>query len=101
MFGFEKRKKEEPWRGGVWLTTVSSSFEADLLESKLRAEAIPVLRKYEGASNFLEISMGFNSAYPIELYVPEQALQKARELIEPVPIGDDFEEAEDEEDGTV
>lgn len=95
MFG--RRKKEEPWRGGVWLTTVSTSFEADLLESKLRAEGIPVLKRYEGASNFLEISMGFNSAYPIELYVPEQALEKARELIEPVPIEDDFEEASSQE----
>lgn len=68
------------------------------MESKLRAEGIPVLKRYEGASNFLEISMGFNSAYPIELYVPEQALERARELIEPVPIEDDFEEALDEEE---
>ena len=96
MFG--RRKMDEPWRGGVWLTTVSTSFEADLMESKLRAEGILVLKKYEGASNFLEISMGFNSAYPIELYVPEQALERARELIEPVPIEDDFEEALDEEE---
>ncbi len=91
MFG--RSKKEKPWRDGVWLTTASSSLEADILESKLRAEGIPVMRRYEGAANYIEITMGFNSAYPIELYVPEQALETARELIQPVPIEDDFEEA--------
>lgn len=91
-----RKKKEAPWRGGVYLTTVSTSFEADLLESKLRACDIPVLKRYEGASNFLEITLGFNSAYPIELYVPEEALEEAREVIRPVPIEDDFVEAQED-----
>ncbi len=99
MFGIGKKKTDDSsWRGGVWLTTVSSSFEADLLESKLRAFDIPVVKRYEGASNYLEITLGYNGVYPIGLYVPGEALKQAREIIKPVPIGDDFIEAGEEEE---
>ena len=94
----DKNPAEEEWRGGVYLTTVTSSFEADILESKLRAADIPVVRRYEGASNYLEITLGFNSVYPIELYVPKEALTEAVELIQPVPIEDDYIETRDGED---
>lgn len=98
IFGRNKEKKHEPWRDGVYLTSVKSTFEADILESKLRAENIPSIRRYEGAGNFIEISFGFQNAYPIEIYVPESALEAAREAIDTVPIDDDFEEAgEDDE----
>lgn len=90
MFDTENR---EPWRGGVYLTTASSSFEADLLVSKLEAEEIPAMKRYIGASNFIEITMGMTHAYPVEIYVPESTVEIAREVIRPVPIGDDFEEA--------
>lgn len=95
------RESKEPWRDGVYLTTASSSFEADMLISKLDAEGIPAMKRYIGASNFLEITMGMSSAYPVEIYVPESALEKAKEAIKPVPIDDDFVEAEDDgNDGT-
>lgn len=94
---------KETWRGGVYLTTAVSSFEADIFVSKLEAEGIPSVKRYVGASNIIEITMGMNSVHPVDLYVPESALEEAREIIRPVPIGDDFEEAEDawsEEDGS-
>ncbi len=94
MFENESR---EPWRGGVYLTTASSSFEADLFVSKLEAEGIPAMKRYMGASNFIEIAMGSTSAYPVEIYVPESTLETAKEVIRPVPIEDDFEEADSEE----
>lgn len=93
----EKNRTDEEWRGGVFLTAAGSSFEADILESKLRAENIPVIRRYEGASNYLEITLGFNSVYPIGLYVPEELLEKAKETIRPVPIEDDYIEAQENE----
>lgn len=86
-------KEGKEWRDGVFLCTVNNSFEADLLESKLKSEGIPCLRKFQGASNFLEIFMGTNSAYPIDLYVPESALEDAKNIIVAVPISsDDFQE---------
>jgi len=83
MFG---KKDNNEWRDGVYLCTVENSFEADLLESKLRSEGIPSIKKFKGAGNFLEIFMGSNSAYPIDLYVPEEALEDAKNIIVAVPI---------------
>lgn len=91
---FSNYDNKEPWRGGVYLCTAESSFQADILESKLRGEGIPCVKKYQGASNFIEIAMGNNNAYPIDLYVPEEALEDAKNVIVPVPIDEDFDEFE-------
>lgn len=90
---FAKKEKNE-WREGVFLCTTKDSMEADILESKLRSEGIPCLKKYRGASNFLEIAMGQNTAFPIDLYVPEETLEDAKNIIIPVPLDD-----EDDEEG--
>ena len=76
---FDKNEKDE-WRGGVFLCTTRDSMEADILESKLRSEGIPCLKKYRGASNFMEIAMGQNVAFPIDLYVPEETLEDAKNI---------------------
>lgn len=85
---FEKKDQKE-WRDGVYLCTTKDSFEADILESKLRSEGIPCIKKYKGASNFLEIFMGTNSAFPIDLYVPEETLEDAKNIIVAVPLASD------------
>ena len=87
---FEKKQKDE-WRGGVFLCTTKDSLEADILESKLRSEGIPCLKKYRGASNFLEIAMGQNTAFPIDLYVPEETLEDAKNIIIPIPLDENVE----------
>lgn len=87
---FEKKNQKE-WRDGVYLCTAKNSFEADLMESKLRSEGIPSIKKFKGASNFLEIFMGSNSAFPIDIYVPEETLEDAKNIIVAVPIlGDEI-----------
>ncbi len=89
---FESKEKKE-WRNGVYLCTTKDSLEADILESKLRSEGIPSIKKFKGASNFLEIFMGSNSAFPIDLYVPEECLEDAKNIIVAVPIvGDEIPE---------
>ncbi len=85
---FEKKEKEH-WRDGTFLTTVNNSIEADILESKLMSEGIPVMRRYSGAGNALEIIMGTNNTTPVDLYVPEASLEDARNIIVPVPLEDD------------
>ncbi len=79
------------WRNGVFLCHTESSFHADLLESKLRSEGIPCVKKYIGASNFIEIAMGNNTSFNIDLYVPEDRLEDAKNIIVPVAIDDDFD----------
>ncbi len=79
------------WRNGVFLCHTAGSLEADILESKLRSEGIPCVKKYEEAANFIEIVMGSNSSFAIDLYVPADRLEDARNIIVPVPIDDDFD----------
>lgn len=89
---FEKEPPKE-WRGGVYLTTVMNSLEADILESKLRAESIPSIKRYKGAGNAMEIIMGSTYSYPIDLYVPEETLEDARNIIVATPIlSEDFQD---------
>jgi len=79
-------KENEEWRGGVFLCTATDSMEAEIFESKLRSEGIPCIKKYRGASNFLEIAMGKSVAFPIDIYVPEETLEDARNIVVPVPL---------------
>ncbi len=83
---FRENEIEPEWRGGVYLTTAKDSIEAEILESKLRGEDIPCMKKYRGASNAVEIIMGSNSAYPIDLYVPAEALEDAKNIIVAFPL---------------
>ncbi len=81
-------KEKEVWRDGVFLCHTKSSFDADLLESKLRSEGIPCVKKYQGASNFIEIAMGSNTSFPIDIYVPADRLEDAKNIIVPVDLDD-------------
>ena len=69
------------WRDGVYLTTVENTLDADILESKLRGEGIPCLRNFRSASNAMEIIMGKNFSFPIDIYVPESALEDAQNIL--------------------
>jgi hypothetical protein len=80
---------EKEWRGGVYLCTAKNSFEADIFESKLEGEGIPCLKRYRGAGNFVEIFMGNDMAYPIDIYVPEAAFEDARNIVVAVPLESD------------
>ncbi|MGI6204168.1 MAG: putative signal transducing protein [Anaerovoracaceae bacterium] len=88
----DRPDKNAPWRGGVYLTTATSSLQADILESKLAAEGIPCVKNYRGMANLMEVAIGTNSLDDIDIYVPEEDLERAKEVIVPVPIDDDFEE---------
>jgi len=97
---FSKEDKNKAWRDGVFLCTASNSLEASILESKLEGEGIPSERRYRNAGNYLEIFMGASS-YPIDIYVPELALEDAQNIILAFPLEEgtpiDFDELTDEE----
>ena len=76
------------WRGGAYRCTVNDSFQADMLESKLRSEGIPIQKKYIGSSGYLEIVFGSNLTGDIEIYVPEECLEDAKNVIVPVDLDD-------------
>ena len=85
IFDYDRNKE---WRGGVYLCSVKSGIQADILESKLRGEGIPCERRYKGASNYMEIVFGRDFAGKIDLYVPEEALEDAKNIIVPVSLED-------------
>jgi hypothetical protein len=65
----------------AFLLSVTSSMEADMIESLLRANDIPVLRKYRESGGYMMIMMG-STIYGVDLYVPGDMLDKAREIID-------------------
>ncbi len=86
---FKKTDRQENWRGGVYLITASDAMEAEILESKLRSEGIACIRKYEGAGNYMEIFFGSAAASnAIDLYVAEDKLSDAENIIVPVDLDD-------------
>ena len=97
---FGKEDRDKAWRDGVFLCTANNSLEASILESKLEGEGIPSERRYRNAGNYLEIFMGASS-YPIDIYVPEPALEDAQNVILAFPLDEgtpiDFDELTDEE----
>jgi hypothetical protein len=86
---FDKNDPKPEWRDGAYLCTAADSMEADILESKLRGEGIPMERRWKGAGNFLEIIMGANIICPIDVYVPAESLEDAKNIIIPFPIDED------------
>lgn len=75
----------------VFLVSAADNFEADILESKLEAYGIPVMKKHKDAGGYLHVYMGA-SPFGIDLYVPSKLLDKAREILETLPeVVDDAE----------
>ncbi len=67
--------------GESHLISVTNPFEAEMIESLLVANKIPVLKKLNQAGGFLDIYMG-TAAFGVDLYVPSKLLEKARDIVE-------------------
>lgn len=65
----------------AYLTTVSNSVEAEVIEALLKSNGIPVLKKFREAGGYLDIYMGATNL-GIDLYVPSKLLEEAKNIIE-------------------
>jgi len=63
-----------------FLINVADDIEARIIESKLKLYGIPVMRKYRGASAYVNLYTG-NTMFGIDLYVPSRALDTAKDII--------------------
>ena len=83
----------------VYLTTASTSFEANYTESYLKENGIPVLKIHHGAGAYVEMVMG-NACTGIDLYVSAGDFEKASELIQaistPAEIPEEIDVSEQE-----
>ncbi len=73
--------KDNSMEGWSFVKNVADDQEAVLVESVLGTENIPVQRKYKEAGNYMEVYMGM-SKYGVDLYVPDNALELAKGLLE-------------------
>ena len=89
------------WRDSVYLCSVKGTMTIELVEGKLRSEGIPSQRRYKGFSNCMEIMLGQDFLGYVDLYVPAECLEDARNLV--IPAGPEEYEwpegMEPEEDG--
>jgi hypothetical protein len=67
--------------GAAFLLTAADPVELGIIESKLRAAQIPAFKKFREAGDPLNIVMGA-PIYGVDLYVPSEQLEAAKELIE-------------------
>ncbi len=89
-------EKEYKWRDGVYLCTINDTLTADIYQSKLRSEGIPSELKYIGSSNYLGILFGSSNVGEIEIYVPEECLEDAKNIIIPVDLEDCITDTEED-----
>ncbi|HCX62952.1 putative signal transducing protein [Sedimentibacter sp.] len=60
-----------------------NGIEAEIIIAKLKSYGIPVLKKSKGTGEIMEIYTGVN-LYGIDIYVPSDMLDLAKELLKPV-----------------
>ncbi len=79
---------KSPLENPVYLCTVNSEFEADLIDSKLNSEKIRTNRLYEEGNRYMETIMGQTVSYPIKIFVSEKDFEDAKNIILPVDLDD-------------
>ncbi len=71
----------ESMKGWAFVTSVADQQEAVMVESMLGAEGIPVQQKHKEAGGIMEVYMGM-SRYGIDLFVPEDAVDVAKAILD-------------------
>lgn len=66
--------------GWSFLLNIYTAPEAGMIESRLKSEGIPVLKKSKGSGAVMDIYTG-QPLYGWDLYVPAEAQEKARSLL--------------------
>lgn len=65
-----------------------NNMEAQIIISKLKSYGIPVFKKSKGTGELMEIYTGVNM-YGIDIYVPSDMIDLAKELLKPLKEEDD------------
>ena len=64
----------------TYLRSVQSTIEADIVSALLESEGIPVHKKHNLTGDYLEVFANA-TIFGIDLYVPPQELEKAKEIL--------------------
>ena len=82
----------------VYLTTVGSDVDADILESLLKSHGIETIRRYSGAGDYVKVLMGHTNL-GVKLFVSPDDFPDAQNIIDRrnILIEQENEEAEESE----
>ena len=80
MFEENEKKKKNNEADAAYLISAADNIEADRLTAALNDAHIPVIKKYEGIGSYMTIIAG-NSRFGVNLYVPTELLENAKEII--------------------
>jgi len=103
FFGLEKQGRADD--GVAFLTTVHDEVEKNLLCGILEEEKIPFMIKERGSGEMVRIITGF-SMFGCDIYVPEELLEQASDLLDAYRNGEvldeeamlEYDEDEEEEE---
>ena len=95
-------KNESEYPDLVLIFTTTSNYDAGQIKEVLENNSIPALFKPREFSDFVSIIFG-NSSFGVDIFVPEELENKARDLIAPIVglYGADSEDAEEFNDGEI
>lgn len=93
LFGLEKPVPHEEVTGAL-LTTAHGNEELAAIEALLRGADIPYRVFDRDAGGIVRVISGY-TMYGTEVYVPEDQLETAKELLTPVDAVDEQEEQDD------
>jgi len=91
-------EKEEVYENDqeVFLMSVANDIEAEIIESLLETQGIPVFKKVSGSDSYLRIYMG-GVIEGVSIFVPSKMLERAKDVIQSQPEIDDESEIEEAE----
>lgn len=76
----DRIKNADEYKEPVFLTSVSNDSEADIIESLLSSFDIPILKRYQGAGDYMKIYMGSSNS-GIDILVPFELLETAQAVL--------------------
>lgn len=90
MFFKKKGQKTNQIEGQTLLLTASDDVEANIIESILKANEVPITKVYRDNGGFFAIVLG-KSVLGIDVFVPMEMLEKAKEILDSAQDIDDEE----------
>jgi len=89
----DKREQEDI---PVLLCTLADDVITNMLIAALKDNGIPAMKKTKGIGQALSIVMGFSNEN-VEIYVPSDLLNEAREIFDIIMAEDESEESDESE----
>lgn len=96
LFGLDS--PAAPEEGIAYLTTVHDNVELSIIRSILDGEEIPYRVRERGSGGMVKVIAGY-SMFGSDIYVPEEVLEQAQELLDAYRNGEVVEEDHEDTDG--